>query len=242
MKRSLLYIIIAASIGALTACDEGDIVDEIFVSDSETYTVKFTAVLHGLDAWGTGYDIAVAAFDDASEYSVIQKQVVTDETGRAEIVLSGVPQSARTIEFCATNKLRRRIVTFESLTIDPTEMSASDTIRLSFPTPINVSMFATIQRYIFDGTAYNCSLCHGAENGRAGLDLTDGHSYANLVGVNSSRVDDGIRVVPGNAEGSVLHQTLAEGNPAALRYDHSGLLDEPLKRLIDAWINLGAQE
>lgn len=242
MKRSLLYIIIAASIGALTACDEGDIVDEIFVSDAETYTVKFTAVLHGLDAWGGGYDIAVAAFDDASEYSVIQKQVVTDETGRAEIVLSGVPQSARTIEFCATNKLRRRIVTFESLTIDRTEMAPSDTICLNLATPIDVGMFATIQRYIFDGTAYNCSLCHGAGNGRAGLDLTAGHSYGNLFNVSSSRVADGIRVVPGDADGSVLHQALAEGNPAALRYDHSGLLDEPLRRLIDDWISLGAKE
>lgn len=242
MKRSLLYIIIAASIGALTACDEGDIVDEIFASDAETYTVKFTAVLNGLDAWGAGYDIAVAAFDDESEYSVIQKQIVTDETGQAVIVLSGVPQSARTIEFCATNKLRRRIVTFESLTVDPSEMSTSDTIRLSLASPLDVSMFATIQRYIFDGTAYNCSLCHDAENGRAGLNLTDGHSYANLVGTSSSRVDDGIRVVPGDADGSVLHQTLAEGNPAALRYDHSNLLEEPLKRLIDDWIELGAKE
>lgn len=242
MKRSLLYIIIAASIGALTACDEGDIVDEIFASDAETYTVKFTAVLNGLDSWGTAYDIAVAAFDDASEYSVIQKQIVTDEAGRAAIVLSGVPRGARTIEFCATNKLRRRIVTFESLAIDPAEMSPSDTIRLNVATPIDVGMFAAIQHYIFDGTAYNCSLCHGAENGRAGLDLSDGHSYANLVGISSSRVAGGTRVVPGDADGSVLHQALAEGNPAALRYDHSGLLGDPLRRLVDDWISLGAKE
>ena len=226
----------------LTACDEGDIVDEVFTDTTDHYVVEFTANVSGLDAWTEGYDVALAAFDGDSEYSVIQKQMTADADGRTRLILSGVPTTARTVEFCVTNKLRQRIITFECLDLDPAEHSPSDTIRFHLDAPANVGMFASIQRYIFDGAASNCSLCHGAENGRAGLDLTQGRSYAYLVGVASSRVNDGVRVVPGDAASSVLHATLAEGNPAGLRYDHSGLVSDVLRRLVDDWIDGGAKE
>lgn len=242
MKRPLLYIILCSAIAGLTACDEGDIIDETFVDETESYTVKFTADVTGLDAWTTGYDIVVAAFDGESDYAVIQKQLTTSADGNTTLVLSGIPTTARTVEFCVTNKLRRRIVTFESLAISPSAMSTSDTISFSLSSRMDVGMFATIQRHIFDGPAYNCSLCHGAEGGRAGLDLSEGHSWTNLVGAMSSRIDGALRVVPGSASESVLHQALAEGNPTALRYDHSNLLDGVLKRLIDDWIDGGAKE
>lgn len=226
----------------LTACDEGDIVDEVFTDTTDHYVVEFTARVSGLDAWTEGYDVALAAFDGDSEYSVIQKQVTADADGRTRLILSGVPTTARTVEFCVTNKLRQRIITFECLDLDPAEHSPSDTIRFHLDAPANVGMFASIQRYVFDGAASNCSLCHGAENGRAGLDLTQGRSYAHLVGVASSRVSDAVRVVPGDATSSVLHATLAEGNPAGLRYDHSGLVNDVLRRLVDDWIDGGSKE
>lgn len=242
MKRSLLYIFIGASIVALTACDEGDITDEIFVDETESYVVKFTGDISGVDRWAEDYDIVLAAFDGESDYSVIQKQVTATDDARTTFILSGVPTTARSIELCVTNKLRRRVITFESLTIDPSEHSPSDTISIALPSPIDVGMFASIQRYIFDGASYNCSLCHGAENGRAGLDLTQGRSHDNLVNAASTRVADALRVVPGNASASVLHSALAEGNPAGLRYDHSGLIDDAIRRLIDDWIDAGAKD
>ncbi|MDO4211931.1 MAG: hypothetical protein Q4D23_09515 [Bacteroidales bacterium] len=242
MKRSLLYIFIGAAIATLTACDEGDITDEVFVDETESYVVKFTGDISGVDRWAEDYDIVLAAFDGESDYSVIQKQVTATDDARTTLILSGVPTTARSIEFCVTNKLRRRVISFESLAIDPSEHSPSDTLRLDLTSPINVGMFASIQRYIFDGAAYNCSLCHGAENGRAGLDLTQGRSHENLVSTASTRVEGGTRVVPGNASASVLHSALAEGNPAGLRYDHSGLIDDVVRRLIDDWIDAGAKD
>lgn len=242
MNRSLLYIIIATSIATLTACDEGNITDEVFVDETESYAVKFTGEISGIDRWAEDYDIVLAAFDGESEYSVIQKQLTASDDGHTTLVLSGVPTTARSIELCVTNKLRRRILSFESLAIDPSEHSPSDTLQLAPATPIDVGMFATIQRFVFDGSAYNCSLCHGAENGRAGLDLTQGRSHDNLVGVASTRVPDAVRVVPGDVSSSLLHSVLAEGNPAGLRYDHSGLIDDAVRRLVDDWINAGAKD
>lgn len=241
-RHSLIYKFIGAAALLFSGCDEGNIVDEIFVADSESYVVKFTADVSGIDRWAEGYDIALAAFDAESDYSIVQKQLRAGEDGRITLVLSGIPTSARTIELCATNKLRQRIITFESTPIAASEMSTSDTIVIALPRPVDVGMFAAIQHYIFDGTAYNCSLCHSAENGRAGLDLSAGNSHSNLVGIASTRVEGGTRVAAGDAASSVLHTALAPDNPAGLRYDHSGLLEGTLRRLIDDWIDAGAKE
>lgn len=230
------------SLYGLTACDEGNITDEVFSDDTETYTVRFTGQLRGLDRWGEGYDIVLAAFDGDSDYSILQKHLTTDADGHANLVLSGVPTTAQTVELCVTNRLRQRVVTFESCNIQTAGTSTSDTIPLTLDTPLDVSMFAVIQHYVFDGAAYNCSLCHSHENGRAALDLTAGYSHDNLVGVAASRVADRMRVIPGEATSSALHDVLAEGNPAELRYDHSGLVTDVVRRLVDDWINSGAKE
>lgn len=239
---SLLYIFIGATALLFSGCDEGNITDEVFVDESESYVVKFTADVSGLDRWSDGYDIALAAFDGESDYSIIQKQLTAGKDGTTTLILSGIPTSARSVELCVTNKLRQRILTFESTPIAADGISTSDTIFITLPHPVDVGMFAAIQHHIFDGTAYNCSLCHGAENGRAGLDLSAGNSHSNLVGTASTRVAGGTRVVPGDAAASVLHTALAPDNPAGLRYDHSGLLDGTLRRLIDDWIDAGAKE
>lgn len=242
MNRSFLLSFLIVTAALLTACDEGDITDEVFNETTDSYVVKFTGNINGVDHWAEGYDIVLAAFDSDNDYSVIQKQLTTSDGKCTTLILSGVPTTACSIELCATNKLRRRIITFESISIDPSEHSPSDTLRIDLTTPIDLGMFASIQHFVFDGAAYNCSLCHGTENGRAGLDLTQGRSRNNLVGVASSRVEGGTRVIPGNASASVLHSTLAEGNPAGLRYDHSALVDDAIRRLIDDWIDAGAED
>lgn len=242
MKHPLLNVLLMVSATLLTACDEGDIVDATFTDPTETLAVKFEGEVSGLDAWTDGYDVVVAAFDDASDYSVVQKQLTASADGRSALTLSGIPTSATSIELCVTNRLRRRVVTFESIALPAAGGTPTDTLHLRLSAPLDVSMMASIQRYIFDDAACSCSLCHSGPNARAGLDLSEGRSAGSLVGVASSRVDGATRVVPGNAAESVLHQALAEGNPAGLRYDHGNLLTAVLRRLIDDWIDGGAKE
>lgn len=244
MKYIPYYLFTLLALFSLQSCDEGDILDEVYVSDTEYYTVKFAGHITGCDSWSDGYDVVLAAYNEESDYSVIQKQItnVSIKDGYVTLVLPNIPTDAKTIEFGIANRLRRRIATFESLAIDPAEMSTSDTIYFELKTPMNVGQFSTIQREVFDGANYNCSMCHGSNNGRANLDLSEGNSHQNLVNVASSRIEGGIRVLPGNTIGSVLHDVLAEGNPTGLRYDHSNLLDDIHKRLIDDWIDHGATE
>lgn len=244
MKRHLFFLIIPLILLSFNSCDEGDIIEDVYVDDTEYYTVVFSGKITGYENWSDGYNVVIAAFNEESDYSIIQKQISSGELkdGILTLTLSNIPTDAKTIELGVTNNLRRRIAVFERIAIDSSEKGTSDTIRFTLKEPMNVGQFATIQREIFDGANYNCSMCHGASNGRANLDLSSGNSYQNLVNIASSRIEGGIRVLPNNAKESVLHSVLTEGNPTGLRYDHSNLLDDIHKRLIDDWIDHGAQE
>ncbi len=62
--------------------------------------------------------------------------------------------------------------------------------------------FATDVQPIFNVTGCTSSNCHGRA-ARGDLDLRDGKSYAQLVGVVATQ-EDGIRVIPGNADDSYI--------------------------------------
>lgn len=235
---SILTMVLAAF--CMSACDEGPIYGSAYDEETESRAATLSATLVGADLWTDGYDLVLAAFASDGDYALVQKPVVPAADGRVMLTLGAIPSEAATVEFCVTDRLRRRIVTFDSA--DLSTIPSADTLRMSIAAPVDVGMFASIQRYVFDGPAYSCSLCHSGDGARAGLDLSAGHSYAALVGVASSRIDGEQRVVPGSSQRSVLHHALAEGNPAALRYDHSPLLPVLLRRLVDDWIDGGAKE
>ena len=100
-------------------------------------------------------------------------------------------------------------------------------------------MYAAIQHEIFNPT---CAQCHGlSTTAAAGLYLTEGQSHASLVD-RPATAAEGTRVVPGDAEGSVLHQVVNPGNEAGLGFSHEGMLTSTDElRLIDEWINAGAK-
>ena len=241
MKRLLSILSIMATL--LSSCDSGDIYPKERWDKPAHYTVRFKATLSGIDSWPSDYMLSVAAFDGENDYSIIQKQVAAnsvDESGRADILMTNISTQATCIELCVTNTLRQRIATSVSRPI-PDGWNERDTLVLDAGVQ-HVGMFAVIQQKVFDGTEYNCSSCHGAVNPRASLSLAKGESHGQLVGKASSRVEGGIRVIPGNAGASILHQTLSQGNPAGLRYDHSALVDAGVLKLMDDWIDFGAGE
>ena len=228
-----------AAAGAMTAsCDSGDIYETNTTGNTSTYKLKVTGQIVGQDSWPSGYTLCVAAFNDNSEYSLTQKQVMRsniDTDGMLNITLTNIPTTATTVGLYVTNNLRGRVVCFNSVKITD-KQKYSDTIRIDLDGVTDLSIMAGVQTGIFDNNAYNCSMCHGDSNPRASLTLTDGNSYTNLVGTASTRVEGATRVVPGNAEQSVLYQALQSGNPAGLRYDHSGLANNTMLQLIKDWI------
>jgi hypothetical protein len=82
---------------------------------------------------------------------------------------------------------------------------------LTGPTPDLKPTFSSIQSQIFDLTDSSgrlaCTNCHNPRLRPAGLDLTAGVSYANLVGVASVERPALQRVKPGDAENSyIIHK------------------------------------
>ena len=82
--------------------------------------------------------------------------------------------------------------------------------------------------------------CHGAANA-AGLTLTSGAAYGNLVGVASTQVPAVDRVIPNDADGSYLVVKLEGRQTVGSQMPRGGAaLDSIDMRNIKNWINNGA--
>ncbi len=92
--------------------------------------------------------------------------------------------------------------------------------------------------------------CHSGPSPQAGLDLSAGVSYANLVdkavsSACSSRVAGVVRVKPGDPQGSMLWRKIANSNDkcfAAMPFGTSGLINVARSDFdtIEKWIQEGA--
>ena len=229
----------------LAACDDGPIHEAEHVAEGGK-VVKVEGTLTGLDSWPDDYDVSLAGFtdnsaDEWSPYATISKVITADANGHVSMSLSGIGGSIETVQVCVLNRLRQRIMTFTSRNI--ANEKGTDTIRIDLGT-VNTSMLNAVQQSVFNAS---CTACHGG-NGRsaAGLDLTEGHSYAALVGQQSVKVKDHKRVQPGDVGGSVLHQVLNTNVSAEWHQNHADMLNKEraahLLTLIDNWISSGAPE
>ena len=239
MKKYILFFALALLATGLTSCDDGRIYENTGFVPREGRVLKLSGKFSGIDKWSEGYSIVVAGFDDESEYAIVSKVIPTPETdgGEVEVVLSGISEEVTEIELCVINRLRKRVVTFQ--TIEDFTATA-DTTFMEVGT-IDVSMYHTIQKEVFDRT---CITCHGGSSQpAAGLNLLTGESYGNLANQSSTIVNDVLRVKPGNAKESILHQILSTDISASWGIDHSQMVTSSnILTLIDNWIDDGAQE
>jgi len=102
------------------------------------------------------------------------------------------------------------------------------------PVPGGVSFASQVQP-IFNA---NCIGCHG-QNGNGGLDLREGQSYGNLVGV-ASQGYPGMLVMAGDPDASVLHRKLNGLSGVGGQMPLGSTLPEADRNLIHDWISKGA--
>ena len=246
MKKSITFIAALCTLGmSFTACDDGHVDDPVYEHTSDGYQVQITGTFKSLDTWTGAYSVVAGAFDDESEYSLIQKVLpssATDSTTEV-ITLSNVSIDSKTLEIAVVNTLRKRIATIYSYDI-PENQRLGDTIKINVGT-LNVGMFGTIDQFIFQGTGTNCSRCHSSAEGAGHLDLTSANAYASLVGKTAYKDSTQTRILPGDAEGSFLYKVITQGDEH-VSYSHQGLFtDEKYAAFLDiiaSWINGGAKE
>lgn len=239
MKKYILFFAFSLLVTGLTSCDDGRIYENTGFVPREGRVLKLSGKFSGINKWSEGYSIVVAGFDDESEYAIVSKVIPTPETdgGEVEVILSGISEEVTEIELCVINRLRKRVVSFQ--TIEDFTATA-DTTFMEVGT-IDVSMYHTIQQQVFDKT---CTACHGGSaKPAAELNLLTGESYEDLVNQPSTIVNDVLRVKPRNAKESILHQILNKNISSSWGIDHSQMVTSSnILTLIDNWIDDGAQE
>ena len=241
MKKYIFAALFGLSALTLASCDDGRIYPETSTT-AEGKTVVVEGNVSGLDSWPGNYRVSVAGFDDADdEYASVSKTVTASDIqgGRLSVELSGIKSEVKLVRLCILDRLRRHIVTFGETDIQ----QATETVRMDVGT-VDLSMFNAIQQAYLNTT---CANCHGASNrAAAGLYLTEGRSYAALVGVASKRVEGKQLVTPNDANNSVLHMVLNQQSVEGISMDHRDLVSEKneltILPLIDSWINNGAKD
>lgn len=232
------HIIISSIVAVLlSSCDDGKIYDDTIITQEEGISVKLIGKLSGIDKWPSNYNIALAGFGD-SEYAITSKDVTTVDENSTDvnIVMSGVNSQVKTIELCAIDRLRKRVVTFGSIECN----QSTDTLLFDVGS-VDVGMFNAIQESVFNLT---CAQCHGGSNyAAAGLYLTQGKSYAALVNQPSKLIENQLLVNPGDASASTLYNILNSDITSSWGYDHSvEILSTSTLDLIKNWIDTGAKE
>ncbi|MFZ1290332.1 MAG: hypothetical protein WAR79_09580 [Melioribacteraceae bacterium] len=102
-----------------------------------------------------------------------------------------------------------------------------------------LTKFSDIQKDVFDISCAT-SGCHAGASSQAGLQLTSGDSYAELVN-NTSVLNPNFKLVePGNSENSFLIKMLKHIGEGTLQMPPSGKLSNSAIDSISAWIDRGA--
>lgn len=115
---------------------------------------------------------------------------------------------------------------------NPTEPNPSNTIT----TPL--SKLSDIQTKVFN---QSCAItgCHGSTSTQAGLLLTDGNSFSNLVNVQSALFPSFKRVEPNNSANSLLIKILKGEVSPRMPFNRNPLSPEVIDS-IAKWIDNGA--
>lgn len=242
--RTLLSLFAFALL--LVACDSGDIPEREYTIEKTGLTANLTGLATGLADWGDKYELVLAAFDDQSDYSLVQKDLPSSHPDGTALnfTLAGIPPTANTIELCVVGRLRDRIATLA-------EVKITDEMRANPRTPIVIDLGTKrLDRFgVVEGTIFHnrCEGCHKGATPPRGLSLEAGRSHAQLVGVVSRVLPPEMRVVAGDASKSWLIKIL-EAPHEALRFDHSkffaprsdGRSTQGELELLKHWINEGA--
>lgn len=223
-----------------SSCDDG-LINEEYETSVDGQPARVQGTLSGADTWAEGYTLALAGFEPNSEYASIIRYISRSTSGDIDVVMSGIPASIASLELCVLNRIRQRIYTFAEVKREQFPTNA-DTIRFDFGR-VRASMFEAIQGKVFTTT---CANCHGASNrAAANLYLTEGRSYAALVGQPSHKVDGAHLVEPGDSAQSILHRALFTplSREQQWHYDHtSEITDTRIQQMLDDWMEHGAQQ
>ncbi len=230
-----IFILVLSSLILLGSCDEGNIYPEEVKTTSSGFSAKFSGTISGYQDWEKAekYSLVIACFPEVvdnnkTQYAILSKTIPTpDNSGKISVVLTNIPQTAKTVEICVIGSLRNKLLSFysQNITEQDTMFMVAD---------LNADMFKAVQDNIFTPT---CSSCHGgSSSAAAGVVLTEGN--VNIVTRNSKNVEGSLLVSPGDYQSSVLYKMLSTDLTSTWKFDHSRLVtSSDLLTLVKLWID-----
>ena len=115
MKKYILFGGYLLLLAYITSCDDGRIYEKTETLSEEGRTLKMSGKINGISKWPDGYSVVVAGFNDESEYAVVTKTIPAVEDDEIQVTMTGVSDKVTTIELCVINKLRKRVISFQSM-------------------------------------------------------------------------------------------------------------------------------
>ena len=116
MKKNYgIFVLLSVAMG-LTACDDGSIPRKEHTATHTGFAAKLTGHITGADSWPEYYQLVLAGFGD-SEYATTQVLVSPDANSNVSLTLPNIGNDVKTIELCVTNRLRKRVLTYQSLDV-----------------------------------------------------------------------------------------------------------------------------
>lgn len=156
MNRAIftIFVTVVGFLMFLASCDDGPVYGSAELKPENGLVLKLTGELSGTGRWNAGgYSLVVAGFDD-SDYAVITKSVPQSVDGAAvTVVMSGIGESVTSLELCVINRLRRRVVTFASVST----ISGDDTVRLPVGR-MDVSVYSALQAGVLTPRVYSVTV------------------------------------------------------------------------------------
>ncbi len=233
MKWYIAITCLSAAIG-LASCDSGDIYPEPPKESGRKVEASFAFT--GLDAYPASeyYQLVFAAFGPDGQYPLAFSAVPKPAGGTAAVTLPNVPGGTEIVSLSLLDKSKKLIYHFYTY-----PMAGMDGQSLTLPQQtIALNCYGRVQHQVF---SIKCIACHGGADIMArGLNLTEGHSYAALVNVNSKKNPSMKLALPGSPSNSFIVKALTESG--ALSTDHAEIAKEDDVNLLRSWITDGCNE
>jgi hypothetical protein len=217
------------------SCDSGDIYPDEFEYENGV-VVKASFTFEELGTFPSSYQVLFGAFGDGKVEPIVSKTIVKPRQGQeVTITLSNLPDDATSLKLCLTTLGKQPVYTFYRMDVPA---NTGDSIVIPAQ-EIHLMQFDRIQQQVLTP---GCVACHGS-SGAAGLNLSEGASYASLVNVAATRsAEPKNRVTPSDVAGSFLINILEHGD--LLKTDHTSI---PSKynddlTLLKEWISNGARK
>ena len=233
--RSIFLTIVLLSAGWLFSCDDGKIYPKEEVVSGRQVDASFVFEHPETFPESEYYQVVFAAFEKGGIYPLSFKKLSKPAAGEnVSLTLSNIPDNADFVSISLLDKGKKLICHLYDHSIAGV---GEETVTIPQQS-VSLMSFGRVQSQLF---TVKCIACHGGSSITAvGLNLTEGHSYDALVGVESVCAGPMKCIEAGSTSQSFIMKVLTDRE--VLGTDHTEFVNEDDIQLLRSWITTGCEK